>query len=224
MKRSILILLIIFTIIPLTAQERWEYDDFTDGKKVAVDGITYIIENPLQHITGQLDEQMISIRRENEPSEQFDKFGEYPDGTFCNDPEECAGIIRHRQEIPLIIHAAWKKAFPKEERESHPEVLIFAFPILDLQGKIVALTFLFPITREYAVQPEHIAVLDRELRANLQFELNTEKAKKFVRIPGQFRISFKKLSKMPDIDVTPNQDAQLLYPAPSAGSGKTSEP
>ena len=223
MKRLIIFGLLWATFI-VSAQKRWEYDDFTDGKKVTVDGITYIIENPLQHITGQLDEQMISIRRENEPSEQFDKFGEYPDGTFCNDPEECAGIIRHRQEIPLIIHSAWKKAFPKEERESHPEVLIFAFPILDLQGKIVALTFLFPITREYAVQPEQIAVLDRELRANLQFELNMEKAKKFVRIPGQFRISFKRLSRMLDIDVTPNPDNQLLYPTPSAGGGKTSKP
>ena len=220
MKRSILILLIIFTIIPLTAQERWEYDDFTDGKKVAVDGITYIIENPLQHITGQLDEQMISIRRENEPSEQFDKFGEYPDGTFCNDPEECAGIIRHRQEIPLIIHAAWKKAFPKEERESHPEVLIFAFPILDLQGKIVALTFLFPITREYAVQPEQIAILDRELRATLQFEINEERAKKFVRIPGQIIIPFKVLAKLPDATFKPNAEP-MLYPEQSIGGNKT---
>ena len=152
MKKLIISLFGFFVISPLTAQERWKYNDFTDGKKVAVDGITYIIENPLQHITGQLDEQMISIRRENEPSEQFDKFGEYPDGTFCNDPEECAGIIRHRQEIPLIIHAAWKKAFPKEERESHPEVLIFAFPILDLQGKIEALAFTVPVFREYAVE------------------------------------------------------------------------
>ena len=223
MKRLIIFGLI-WTAFAAPAQERWEYDDFTDGKQLTVDGITYIIDNYMQDYTDQMSRQTIGIRRINEPAEQFDKFGEYPDGTFCNDPEECAGIIRHRQEIPLIIHAAWKKAFPKEERESHPEVLIFAFPILDLQGKIVALTFLFPVTREYAVQPEHIAVLDRELRANLQFELNEERAKKFVRIPGQFRISFKKLSKMPDIDVTPNQDAQLLYPAPSAGSGKTSEP
>ncbi|WP_300852045.1 hypothetical protein [uncultured Rikenella sp.] len=220
MKRSILILLIIFTIIPLTAQERWEYDDFTDGKKVAVDGITYIIENPLQHITGQLDEQMISIRRENEPSEQFDKFGEYPDGTFCNDPEECAGIIRHRQEIPLIIHAAWKKAFPKEERESHPEVLIWAFPILDLQGKIVALSFLAPVSREYAVQPEQIAILDRELRATLQFEINEERAKKFVRIPGQIIIPFKVLAKLPDATFRPNAEP-MLYPEQSIGGNKT---
>ena len=220
MKRSILILLIIFTIIPLTAQERWEYDDFTDGKKVAVDGITYIIENPLQHITGQLDEQMISIRRENEPSEQFDKFGEYPDGTFCNDPEECAGIIRHRQEIPLIIHAAWKKAFPKEERESHPEVLIWAFPILDLQGKIVALSFLAPVSREYAVQPEQIAILDRELRATLQFEINEERAKKFVRIPGQIIIPFKVLAKLPDATFKPNAEP-MLYPEQSIGGNKT---
>ena len=222
MKKLIISLFGFFVISPLTAQERWKYNDFTDGKKVAVDGITYIIENPLQHITGQLDEQMISIRRENEPSEQFDKFGEYPDGTFCNDPEECAGIIRHRQEIPLIIHAAWKKAFPKEERESHPEVLIFAFPILDLQGKIVALTFLFPVTREYAVQPEHIAVLDRELRANLQFELNTEKAKKFVRIPGQFRISFRGLAKIPTANFKPNAEP-MLYPEQSIG-GKNPKP
>ncbi|WP_296003568.1 hypothetical protein [uncultured Alistipes sp.] len=222
MKKLIISLFGFFVISPLTAQERWKYNDFTDGKKVAVDGITYIIENPLQHITGQLDEQMISIRRENEPSEQFDKFGEYPDGTFCNDPEECAGIIRHRQEIPLIIHAAWKKAFPKEERESHPEVLIFAFPILDLQGKIVALTFLFPVTREYAVQPEHIAVLDRELRANLQFELNTEKAKKFVRIPGQFRISFRGLAKIPTANLKPNAES-MLYPEQSIG-GKNPKP
>ena len=222
MKKLIISLFGFFVISPLTAQERWKYNDFTDGKKVAVDGITYIIENPLQHITGQLDEQMISIRRENEPSEQFDKFGEYPDGTFCNDPEECAGIIRHRQEIPLIIHAAWKKAFPKEERESHPEVLIFAFPILDLQGKIVALTFLFPLTREYAVQPEHIAVLDRELRANLQFELNTEKAKKFVRIPGQFRISFRGLAKIPTANLKPNAES-MLYPEQSIG-GKNPKP
>lgn len=198
--KMLIIFGLLWTSFAASAQERWKYDDFIDGKKATVDGITYIIENPLQHITGQLDEQMISIRRENEPSEQFDKFGEYPDGTFCNDPEECAGIIRHRQEIPLIIHSAWKKAFPKEERESHPEVLIFAFPILDLQGKIVALTFLFPITREYAVQPEQIAVLDRELRANLQFELDREKAKKFVRIPGQFGISFKGLAKMPEAE------------------------
>ena len=224
MKQSILILFALFVISPLTAQERWEYDDFTDGKQLTVDGITYIIENYMQDYMDQMSRQTIGIRRINEPAEQFDKFGEYPDGTFCNDPEECAGIIRHRQEIPLIIHAAWKKAFPKEERESHPEVLIFAFPILNLQGKIVALTFLFPVTREYAVQPEHIAVLDRELRANLQFELNTEKAKKFVRIPGQFRISFKRLSKMLDVDVTPNPDAQLLLPTPSAGGGKTSNP
>ncbi len=222
MKKLIISLFGFFVISPLTAQERWKYNDFTDGKKVAVDGITYIIENPLQHITGQLDEQMISIRRENEPSEQFDKFGEYPDGTFCNNPEECAGIIRHRQEIPLIIHAAWKKAFPKEERESHPEVLIFAFPILDLQGKIVALTFLFPVTREYAVQPEHIAVLDRELRANLQFELNTEKAKKFVRIPGQFRISFRGLAKIPTANLKPNAES-MLYPEQSIG-GKNPKP
>ncbi|WP_297411601.1 hypothetical protein [uncultured Alistipes sp.] len=198
MKKLIISLFGFFAISPLTAQERWEYDDFTDGKNVTVNGITYIIENDLQEYANQMERQLIGIRRINEPNEQFEMFGEYPDGTFCNDPEECAGIIRHRQEIPLIIHAAWKKAFPKEERESHPEVLIFAFPILDLQGKIVALTFLFPITREYAVQPEHIAVLDRELRANLQFELNKERAKKFVRIPGQFRISFKGLSKMPE--------------------------
>ncbi|WP_300852042.1 hypothetical protein [uncultured Rikenella sp.] len=197
MKRLIIFGLI-WTAFAAPAQERWEYDDFTDGKQLTVDGITYIIDNYMQDYTDQMSRQTIGIRRINEPAEQFDKFGEYPDGTFCNDPEECAGIIRHRQEIPLIIHAAWKKAFPKEERESHPEVLIFAFPILDLQGKIVALTFLFPITREYAVQPEHIAVLDRELRANLQFELNKERAKKFVRIPGQFRISFKGLSKMPE--------------------------
>ena len=222
MKKLIISLFGFFVISPLTAQERWKYNDFTDGKKVAVDGITYIIENPLQHITGQLDEQMISIRRENEPSEQFERFGEYPDGTFCNDPEESAGIIRHRQEIPLIIHAAWKKAFPKEERESHPEVLIFAFPILDLQGKIVALTFLFPVTREYAVQPEHIAVLDRELRANLQFELNTEKAKKFVRIPGQFRISFRGLAKIPTANLKPNAES-MLYPEQSIG-GKNPKP
>ena len=122
MKKLIISLFGFFVISPLTAQERWKYNDFTDGKKVAVDGITYIIENPLQHITGQLDEQMISIRRENEPSEQFDKFGEYPDGTFCNNPEECAGIIRHRQEIPLIIHAAWKKAFPKRSEEHTSEL------------------------------------------------------------------------------------------------------
>ncbi len=220
MKRSILILLIIFTIIPLTAQERWEYDDFTDGKNVTVNGITYIIENDLQEYANQMERQLIGIRRINEPNEQFEMFGEYPDGTFCNDPEECAGIIRHRQEIPLIIHAAWKKAFPKEERESHPEVLIFAFPILDLQGKIVALTFLFPVTREYAVQPEHIAVLDRELRANLQFELNTEKAKKFVRIPGQFRISFRGLAKIPTANLKPNAES-MLYPEQSIGGNKT---
>ena len=223
MKRLIIFGLI-WTAFAAPAQERWEYDDFTDGKKVTVDNITYVIDNKLQDMADQLKMQVVCIRRIDEPAIQFERFGEYPDGTFCNDPEESAGIIRHRQEIPLIIHAAWKKAFPKEERESHPEVLIFAFPILDLQGKIEALAFTVPVFREYAVQPEQIAVLDRELRANLQFELNTEKAKKFVRIPGQFRISFKKLSKMPDIDVTPNQDAQLLYPAPSAGSGKTSEP
>ncbi|WP_300696806.1 hypothetical protein [uncultured Alistipes sp.] len=222
MKKLIISLFGFFVISPLTAQERWKYNDFTDGKKVAVDGITYIIENPLQHITGQLDEQMISIRRENEPSEQFDKFGEYPDGTFCNDPEECAGIIRHRQEIPLIIHAAWKKAFPKEERESHPEVLIFAFPILDLQGKIEALAFTVPVFREYAVQPEQIATLDRELRANLQFELNTEKAKKFVRIPGQFRISFRGLAKIPTANLKPNAES-MLYPEQSIG-GKNPKP
>ena len=224
MKRSILILSALFAISPLAAQERWNYDDYTDGKKVTIGEITYVVENPLQDITGHLDKQMVSIRRIDEAAEQFDKFGEYPDGTFCNDPEQSAGIIRHRQEIPLIIHSAWKKAFSKEERNNHPEILIWAFPILDLQGKIVALTFLFPITREYAVQPEQIAILDRELRANLQFELNNERAKKFVRIPGQFGISFKGLSKMLDIDVTPNPDNQLLYPTPSAGGGKTSKP
>ena len=223
MKRLIIFGLL-WTAFTVSAQERWKYNDFTDGKQLTVDGVTYIIDNYMQDYTDQMSRQTIGIRRINEPAEQFEKFGEYPDGTFCNDPEECAGIIRHRQEIPLIIHSAWKKAFPKEERESHPEVLIFAFPILDLQGKIVALTFLFPITREYAVQPEQIAVLDRELRANLQFELNMEKAKKFVRIPGQFRISFKRLSKMLDIDVTPNPDNQLLYPSPSVGGGKTSKP
>ena len=168
----------------------------------------------------QLKMQVVCIRRIDEPAIQFERFGEYPDGTFCNDPEESAGIIRHRQEIPLIIHAAWKKAFPKEERESHPEVLIFAFPILDLQGKIVAVTFLFPVTREYAVQPEHIAVLDRELRANLQFELNTEKAKKFVRIPGQFRISFRGLAKIPTANLKPNAES-MLYPEQSIGGNKT---
>lgn len=224
MKRSILLLFLFFAIIPLTAQERWEYDDFTDGKKVTFDNITYVIDNKLQDMADQLKMQVVCIRRIDEPAIQFERFGEYPDGTFCNDPEECAGIIRHRQEIPLIIHAAWKKAFSKEERESHPEVLIFAFPILDLQGKIVALAFTVPIFREYAVQPEQIAILDRELRANLQFELNKERAKKFVRIPGQFRISFKRLSKMLDVDVTPNPDAQLLLPTPSAGGGKTSNP
>ena len=220
MKKLIISLFGFFAISPLTAQERWEYDDFTDGKNVTVNGITYIIENDLQEYANQMERQLIGIRRINEPNEQFEMFGEYPDGTFCNDPEECAGIIRHRQEIPLIIHAAWKKAFPKEERESHPEVLIFAFPILDLQGKIVALTFLFPVTREYAVQPEHIAVLDRELRANLQFELNTEKAKKFVRIPGQFRISFRGLAKIPTANLKPNAES-MLYPEQSIGGNKT---
>lgn len=224
MKRSILSLFLFFAIIPLPAQERWEYDDFTDGKNVTVNGITYIIENDLQEYANQMERQLIGIRRINEPNEQFEMFGEYPDGTFCNDPEECAGIIRHRQEIPLIIHAAWKKAFSKEERNNHPEILIWAFPILDLQGKIVALSFLVPIFRDYVIQPEQIAILDRELRANLQFELNTGKAKKFVRIPGQIGISFKGLSKMLDIDVTPNPDAQLLLPTPSLGGGKTSKP
>ena len=121
MKRLIIFGLI-WTAFAAPAQERWEYDDFTDGKQLTVDGITYIIDNYMQDYTDQMSRQTIGIRRINEPAEQFDKFGEYPDGTFCNDPEECAGIIRHRQEIPLIIHAAWKKAFPKEERESHPEV------------------------------------------------------------------------------------------------------
>ena len=224
MKRLIIFGLIWVTF-PSYAQKQRGYWDYKNGEQVTIDGVTYIIE--FKHdktILEMLDSYLVSIRRIDEPEEQFDKFGEYPDGTFGDDPEECAGIIRRRQEIPLIIHSAWKKAFPKEERESHPEVLIFAFPILDLQGKIEALAFTVPVFREYAVQPEQIATLDRELRANLQFELNEERAKKFVRIPGQFRISFKKLSKMPDIDVTPNQDAQLLYPAPSAGSGKTSEP
>lgn len=224
MKRLIISLFLLFSISPLAAQERWEYDDFTDGKQLTVDGITYIIDNQFQDMADQLKMQVVCIRRIDEPAIQFERFGEYPDGTFCNDPEECAGIIRHRQEIPMIIHSAWKKAFSKEERESHPEVLIYAFPILDLQGKIVALAFTVPISREYAVQPEQIAVLDRELRANLQFELNEERAKKFVRIPGQFGISFRGLSKIPDVDVTPNQDAQLLYPTPSAGGGKVTEP
>ncbi len=123
MKKLIISLFGFFAISPLTAQERWEYDDFTDGKNVTVNGITYIIENDLQEYANQMERQLIGIRRINEPNEQFEMFGEYPDGTFCNDPEECAGIIRHRQEIPLIIHAAWKKAFPKEERESHPQLL-----------------------------------------------------------------------------------------------------
>ena len=177
-----------------------EIQRFYRRKKVTFDNITYVIDNKFQDMADQLKMQVVCIRRIDEPAIQFERFGEYPDGTFCNDPEESAGIIRHRQEIPLIIHAAWKKAFSKEERESHPEVLIFAFPILDLQGKIVALAFTVPIFREYAVQPEQIAVLDRELRANLQFELDMEKAKKFVRIPGQFRISFKRLSKMPEAE------------------------
>ena len=221
--KQILVFILLIIAFPSYAQKQRGYWDYKNGEQVTIDGVTYIIE--FKHdktILEMLDSYLVSIRRIDEPEEQFDKFGEYPDGTFGDDPEECAGIIRRRQEIPLIIHSAWKKAFPKEERESHPEVLIWAFPILDLQGKIVALSFLAPVSREYAVQPEQIAILDRELRATLQFEINEERAKKFVRIPGQIIIPFKVLAKLPDATFKPNAEP-MLYPEQSIG-GKNPKP
>lgn len=205
----------IFLIITFSssAQKQRGYLDYENDEQITIDGITYIIENKYDKpILEMMNSYMISIRRVDEPGEQFDRFGEYPDGTFGDDPNECAGIIISRQEIPMIIHSAWKKAFPKEERESHPEATLWAFPILDLQGKIVALSFLVPVFRDYVIQPERIAILDRELRAELQFGIDQEKAKKFIRIPGQIIIPFKVLAKIPDIELSPDAKPLLSEP------------
>ena len=216
---------LLWTTFAVHAQEKREFLDYGNGDQFTINGITYIVN--VRHDKSLLKDAKrysMLVRRIDENSEQFDMFGEYADGTFNDDPELRTVKILHRQEIPLIIHSAWKKAFSKEERNSHPEITIWAFPILNMQGKIVAMAFSIPIFRDYVIQPEQIATLDRELRANLQFELKIDETNKFVRIPGQIGISFKGLSKMLDIDVTPNPDAQLLLPTPSVGGGKTSKP
>ena len=59
MKRLIIFGLI-WTAFAAPAQERWEYDDFTDGKKVTVDNITYVIDNKLQDMAGSIATAMSS--------------------------------------------------------------------------------------------------------------------------------------------------------------------
>lgn len=225
MKKLLTILALLSATFAIHAQEERGFLDYGNGDQFTINGITYIVN--VRHDKSLLKDAKryrIFVHRIDDDLKQFETFGEYADGTFNDDPELCTVEILHRQEIPLIIHSAWKKAFSKEERNSHPEITIWAFPILNMQGKIVAMAFSIPIFRDYVIQPEQIATLDRELRANLQFELKIDETNKFVRIPGQFGISFKGLSKMLDIDVTPNPDNQLLYPTPSAGGGKTSKP
>ena len=99
--KQILVFILLIIAFPSYAQKQRGYWDYKNGEQVTIDGVTYIIE--FKHdktILEMLDSYLVSIRRIDEPEEQFDKFGEYPDGTFGDDPEECAGIIRRRQEIP----------------------------------------------------------------------------------------------------------------------------
>ncbi len=220
MKRLIIFGLI-WATFTVTAQEKRGFLDYGNGDQFTIDGITYVVN--VRHDKSLLKDAKryrIFVLRIDDGLKQFEMFGEYADGAFNDDPELRTVNILHRQEIPLIIHSAWKKAFPKEERESHPEVTIWAYPILDMQGKIVALSFSIPIFKEYVIQPEQIAILDRELRTMLQFELKIDKANKFVRIPGQFGISFRGLAKIPTANLKPNAES-MLYPEQSIGGNKT---
>jgi len=184
---------LIFTLIcvahSLAGYAQTGYYDYPNGTKFTIDGITY---NTECHIEPRFRDQAksVGVILEDVRNHRFVEAGLYKDGTYAESSDEVSDIILVRSAYRRIIYNAVRKVFPKSELETHPDDGIIIFIVVDNQGNILETASYFRIRKDYVIQPEQIASIERDLRANLKFELNREKADKFCYFEGQITIPF----------------------------------
>ncbi len=184
---------LIFTLIcvaySLIGYAQIGYYDYPNGKKFTIDGVTY---NTKCNISPQYLDQAktVGVTLEDVRNHRFDQPGLYKDGTYPEDYDEVGGIILARDSYLRIIYNAVRRVFPKSDLEAHRDDGIVIFVIVDNQGNILETASYFRMRKDFIIQPEQLASIERELRANLKFELNREKADKFCYFEGQIAIPF----------------------------------
>ena len=200
MKHAIILLLCL--MLCNFAFGQTDYYDYTDGKRFTVEGVTYSIEN---HMGGYMDRaKSVGIIMEDVNNFRFETFGQYADGTFVKDDDtqgDTRGVIISRPYYRSYIYSALRKAFTKEELAAHGNSAIILYTVVDNQGNILETASYFRITKKYVIQPEQIATLERELRKNLKFELNQEKARKLNYFQGQITILFKHYANFVEVEL-----------------------
>ena len=180
MKKSFYLFFLLFSINPSIGQE-FGFFDYKDGRTIEIDGTTYLIGNRFEE---KLDRfEYIFVEMWNAANKTEDGIcGEYLDGTTTCEPNDVSGIVIPREDYRRTIYNALRKAFTKTEIEEMSRYLnarISADVFVDASGKIQETRFAFYIYRDFVIQPEKIAVIDRELKKNLQFEVDAAKAGKF---------------------------------------------
>ncbi len=184
---------LIFTLIcaaySLIGYTQIGYYDYPNGRKFTIDGITYNTKckTPAQFLDRA---KTVGITLEDVRNHRFVESGLYKDGTYAEDPDEVYGIILAKDSYLRIIYNAVRRVFPKSELEAHRDDGIVIFVIVDNEGNILETASYFRMRKDFIIQPEQLASIERELRANLKFELNREKADKFCYFEGQIAIPF----------------------------------
>jgi len=193
MKRILFLLTSLFALSEAFGQIG--FFDYKHGRKFTIEGITYIVENKLDKANlMELATKGAWIHLENINNWRFDAWGQYTDGSFVEDEDplgDTRGVIIAHPYYKSYIYSALRKAFTKEELAAHSDFRLIILIVVDNQGNILETAPCFKIHPDYVIQPEQIATLDRELRKNLKFELDTKKASKLNYFQGQIMIFFK---------------------------------